>query len=118
MDTLTECCIPTVDETTSVCCVPIVEEPLAAPRAEQLAAWFGVLPDPTRLRLLSLIGAKGEACAACEMVEPLGVSQPTVSHHLKVLREAGLVVSEKRGRWVYYRTVPERLTALSRILQA
>ena len=118
MDTLTECCVPTVDEKASVCCVPIVEEPLASRRAEQLANWFGVLSDPTRLRLLSLIGAKGEACAACEMVEPLGVSQPTVSHHLKVLREAGLVVSEKRGRWVYYRTVPERLAALSHILQA
>ncbi|MDE0170991.1 MAG: metalloregulator ArsR/SmtB family transcription factor [bacterium] len=87
-------------------------------RAEQLAGWFGVLSDPTRLRLLSLIGAKGEACAACEMVEPLGVSQPTVSHHLKVLRQAGLVKSEKRGRWVYYRTVAQRLAVLSRILQA
>lgn len=97
---------------------PIIDEPLAEPQAEQLARWFGVLADPTRLRLLSLIGAKGEACAACEMVEPLGVSQPTVSHHLKVLREAGLVVSHKRGQWVYYRTVPEKLTALGRILRA
>lgn len=99
-------------------CAPIVDEPLEASQAEQLARWFGVLADPTRLRLLSLIGTKGEACAACEMVEPLGVSQPTVSHHLKVLRRAGLVVSEKRGRWVYYRTVPERLAALSRVLRA
>lgn len=63
-------------------------------------------------------GAKGEACAACEMVEPLGVSQPTVSHHLKILRQAGLVVSEKRGRRVYYRTVAQRLAALSRVLRA
>ena len=118
MNTVIECCAPTIDEPLATCCAPIVDEPLAVPRAEQLAEWFGVLSDPTRLRLLSLIGAKGEACAACEMVEPLGVSQPTVSHHLKVLRRAGLVVSEKRGRWVYYRPVPERLAALGRVLQA
>jgi len=81
-----------------------------------LADWYGVLADSTRLRLLSLIAAQGEACAACDLVEPLGVSQPTVSHHLKVLREAGLVDSEKRGRWVYYWPVPERLAILSRAL--
>jgi ArsR family transcriptional regulator len=91
------------------CCAPLLDEPLTAADAEQLASWFGVLSDPTRLRLLSLIAAAGEACAACELVEPLAVSQPTVSHHLKVLREAGLVDSYKRGRWVYYRPVPERL---------
>ena len=62
--------------------------------------------------------AEGEACAVCEMMEPLGVSQPTVRHHLKVLRQAGLVVSEKRGRPVYYRAVAERLASLSRTLQA
>ena len=98
-------------------CVPIIDEPLAAAQAERLAGWFGVLADPTRLRLLRLIGSRGEACAACEMVEPPGVSQPTVSHHLKVLREACLVVSEKRGRWIYYRTVPEPLAAPGRILR-
>ena len=98
------------------CCEPLTEEPLDAPEASQLAAWFGVLADPTRLRLLSLIMSSGEACAACDLVEPLGVSQPTVSHHLKALREAGLVESEKRGRWVYYRAVPERLEILGRAL--
>ena len=118
MDAVTQCCALMEDEPLAECCTPIVDGPLAVPRAEQLAGWFGVLSNPTRLRLLSLIGAKGEACAACEMVEPLGVSQPTVSHHLKVLRSAGLVVSERRGRWIYYRTVPERLTALSRVLRA
>lgn len=81
-----------------------------------LAEWYGVLADSTRLRLLSLIATAGEACAACDLVEPLGVSQPTVSHHLKVLHEAGLVEREKRGRWVYYRPVPERLSVLSRAL--
>lgn len=97
---------------------PGADHPLGEQQAELLARRLAVLADPTRLRLLSLIGAKGEACAACEMVEPLGVSQPTVSHHLKVLRRAGLVVSERRGRWIYYRTVPEPLAALGRLLQA
>jgi ArsR family transcriptional regulator len=98
------------------CCAPLLDEPLAADEAARLAEWYGVLADPTRLRLLSLISAAAEACAACDLVEPLGVSQPTVSHHLKVLRQAGLVDSEKRGRWVYYRPVPERLGVLSRAL--
>jgi ArsR family transcriptional regulator len=98
------------------CCAPLLDEPLAAEEADMLANWYGVLADPTRLRLLSLIAAAGEACAACDLVEPLGVSQPTVSHHLKVLREAGLVESEKRGRWVYYTPVPARLGVLSRAL--
>ena len=91
------------------CCAPVLEEPLDETEATRLA-------DPTRLRLLSLISAAGEACAACDLVEPLGVSQPTVSHHLKVLRDAGLVSSEKRGRWVYYHSVPERLNILSRAI--
>ena len=98
------------------CCEPLLAEPVTAEDAAQLATWFGVLADPTRLRLLSLIAAAGEACAACDLVEPLGVSQPTVSHHLKVLREAGLVESRKEGRWVYYRPVPERLGILSRAI--
>lgn len=98
------------------CCEPLLEEPLERDDAERLAEWFGVVSDPTRLRLLSLIAAKGEACAACDLVGDLDVSQPTVSHHLKVLREAGLVNSERRGRWVYYWPVPERLAVLSRAL--
>ncbi len=100
------------------CCEPILDEPLTPGEAEQLATWFGILADPTRLRLFSLIAAAGEACAACDLVDALGVSQPTVSHHLKVLREAGLVESEKRGRWVYYRPRPERLGILARTLGA
>lgn len=93
-------------------CSPIREEPLATEDAERLSEWFGVLSDPTRLRLLSLIASAGEACAACDLVEPLGVSQPTVSHHLKVLRDAGFVESRKDGRWVYYSLVPGRLDDL------
>ncbi len=105
-------------QTVVECCAPLLDEPLAADEAAQLAQWYGVLADPTRLRLLSLISSAGEACAACDLVDPLGVSQPTVSHHLKVLREAGLVESEKRGRWVYYRPAPERLGILSRAIGA
>ena len=98
------------------CCVPLTDEPLSDDIAKRLAGWFGVLADPKRLRLLSLISAAGEACAACDLVEPLGVSQPTVSHHLKSLRQAGLVTSERRGRWIYYRPVPEALATLANAL--
>jgi ArsR family transcriptional regulator len=98
------------------CCAPLSKEPLDKDQAAQLAEWFRVLGDPVRLRLLSLIASMGEACAACDLVEPIGVSQPTVSHHLKVLYGAGLVEREKRGRWVYYRAVPERLAVLSKTL--
>lgn len=100
----------------SECCAPLTEKALDQDQATQLAGWFRVLGDPARLRLLSLIASLGEACAACDLVEPLGVSQPTVSHHLKVLYQAGLVDREKRGRWVYYRVVPERLEVLSRAI--
>lgn len=98
------------------CCDPIADSPLSAGDAAELARWFGVLADPTRLRLLSLIACQGESCAACDLVEPLGVSQPTVSHHLKALHSAGLVDREKRGRWVYYRARPDRLATLAQVL--
>lgn len=97
-------------------CAPIRAEPIDVVAAEELARWFGVLSDPTRLRLLSLLAAAEEACAACDLVEPLGVSQPTVSHHLKVLRENGFVNMRRDGRWVYYSLVPGRLDVLSKSL--
>ena len=75
-----------------------------------------VLGDPTRLRLLSLIAGKGEACAACDFVEALEVSQPTVSHHLRALHEAGFVARDKRGRWVQYRVRADQLNALRETL--
>ena len=95
------------------CCEPLVAAPLSEEDADDLAAAFKVLADPARLRLLSLIAAAsaGEACA-CDLVEPIGRSQPTVSHHLSLLTEAGLVTREKRGRWAWYRAVPERLAVL------
>jgi len=106
--------VPTLEEQ---CCPAVLSSPLSEARATTLAHDFAVLADPIRLRLLSLLAsaAAGEACV-CELVEPLDRSQPTVSHHLKVLSEAGLIVGEKRGRWVWYRTVPERLTQLRGVL--
>ena len=99
------------------CCPVVLTSPLSEARAGDLARDFAVLADPVRLRLLSLLvsAPAGEACV-CELVEPLERSQPTVSHHLKVLADAGLVVGEKRGRWVWYRPVPERLAHLGDVL--
>jgi ArsR family transcriptional regulator len=90
-----------------------VEAPLTERDATLLARRFAALADPARLRLLSLIAAHhdGEVCA-CDLVGPVGRSQPTVSHHLKVLREAGLVEGERRGTWVWYRAVPDALADL------
>jgi ArsR family transcriptional regulator len=99
------------------CCSPIRRETLDADQAATLAEAFKALADPVRLQLLNLIATSptGEACA-CDLVEPVGKSQPTVSHHLKVLREAGLVESDKRGTWVWYSVVPQRLDELQRVL--
>ncbi len=101
------------------CCAPLVREPLTAVGAEQLAGVLKALADPARLRLLSMIAAHegGEACV-CDLTEPLGLSQPTVSHHLKVLLEAGLVSRDKRGVWAYYRLVDDALTGLAALLSA
>jgi ArsR family transcriptional regulator len=106
--------LPFVD---AECCAPLGSDTLAIADAETVAHAFKALADPVRLRLLSIIAAAptGEVCA-CDLTGPVGKSQPTVSHHLKVLREAGLVTSEKRGTWVHYRVVPERLAALRDVL--
>jgi ArsR family transcriptional regulator len=92
---------------------------MTADEATELAAVLKAVADPARLRLLSLIQAHedGEACV-CDLTEPVGLSQPTVSHHLKVLFDAGLVSREKRGAWAYYRAVPARLAALAAALTA
>lgn len=99
------------------CCGSVMTGPLDEAEAEDLASVFKVLADPARLRLLSLVAASesGEACA-CDLVEPIGRSQPTVSHHLALLVEAGLLTREKRGRWAWYRVVPERLAMLQSAL--
>ncbi|NUW43816.1 helix-turn-helix transcriptional regulator [Nonomuraea rhodomycinica] len=97
----------------------MAREPLGEDDAAELARMFKALSDPVRLRLLSLIASHegGEACV-CDLTGPFDVSQPTISHHLKVLREAGLVGSERRGTWVYYWAVPAALNRLSGLLQA
>ena len=100
----------------TVCCMPLVEAVLAEDDADELATAFKALADPARLRLLSLIASSEDGACACDLIEPLGRSQPTVSHHLKVLREAGLVTSERAGTWIWYRVVPERLDALRAVL--
>lgn len=96
-----------------VCCEPVLVEPIGSDDADQLAAGFKVLADPVRLRLLSLIASspRGEMCA-CDLVEPVGRSQPTVSHHLSILADAGLLSREQRGKWAWFRVVPERVAVL------
>ncbi len=95
------------------CCPPVLHAALAPRHAEELAKTLKALADPVRLRVLSFIAAQpgAEACV-CHVIEPVGLSQPTVSHHLKVLHVAGILEREKRGAWVYYRVVPERLEAV------
>jgi ArsR family transcriptional regulator len=100
------------------CCAPLTEGALDVADAATLARMFKALGDPTRVRLLSLIAAKpgGEACI-CDLTDPVKLSQPTVSHHMKQLVEAGLVTREKRGRWAFYRASPTTLAALSDALR-
>ncbi len=102
---------------TEPCCGSVLTAPLSQPDAEILARGFAALADPVRLRLLSMIAATDEACS-CDLLQPLGKSQPTVSHHTKALAEAGLITGEKRGRWVYWRVVPERIDALRQALSS
>lgn len=97
------------------CCPSVLVAPLEEGEALVLAKAFAALADPARLRLLSLIAAAPEVCA-CDLVGPLGKSQPTVSHHLKVLFEAGLLTREKRGTWVWYAVVPGQLASLRQAL--
>jgi ArsR family transcriptional regulator len=98
------------------CCSMLVS-PLDEETAGHLARGFAALGDPARLRILSLLAAapSGEICV-CEFMEPLRKSQGTVSHHLKVLGDAGLVAGDRRGKWVWYRLVPDRLAALEAAL--
>ncbi|HEX6936714.1 MAG TPA: metalloregulator ArsR/SmtB family transcription factor [Actinomycetes bacterium] len=105
--------------TAAACCSPLAEAPLSVDEAQQLALRLKALADPARLRLVSILLASetGESCT-CDLTEPLGLSQPTVSHHLKKLAEAGLVTGERRGVWTYYRVVPDALSDLAGLLVA
>lgn len=99
------------------CCAPVSADVLDEDQAALLAGAFAALADPVRLRLLSHVAAnRGDEVCACDLTAVAGRSQPTVSHHMKILHEAGLVTREKRGLWVWYRIVPERLDALRAVL--
>jgi ArsR family transcriptional regulator len=104
---------------TAACCSPLSREPLTQPEAERIAPLLKALADPARLRLLSLIASHegGEACV-CDLNDAFALSQPTISHHLKVLHEAGLVEREKRGVWVYYRARSEAMSALADLIRS
>lgn len=106
-------------ELTERCCEPLTVAALTEAQAAGLAAAFKALADPARLRLFSMLASvpPGEACA-CDLVEPLGRSQPTVSHHLAILVEAGLLSRQQRGKWAYYQVIPERLAVLRDTLAA
>ena len=112
--------LPIRDVSTAVaCCAPLVREPLGAAEAEDLARSLKAIADPARLRIISIVAASasGEVCV-CDFTEPLGLSQPTVSHHLRVLVDAGFLGREKRGTWAYYRLVPGALDAVSGVFAA
>ena len=99
------------------CCTPVVGEVVKPGEAEVLASGFKALADPARLRLISLIAAhQGAEACVCELTGPIGLSQPTVSHHLKILVDAGILRREQRGKWTYYRLVPEALNALAALI--
>jgi ArsR family transcriptional regulator len=98
-----------------LCCGAVTEAPLGEADAESLAGVLGALADPVRLRLLSIVASNEEVCS-CDLEGPLRKSQPTISHHTKVLAEAGLIAGEKRGRWVWWRVVPSRLEAVRQAL--
>ncbi|HEX3785304.1 MAG TPA: metalloregulator ArsR/SmtB family transcription factor [Pseudonocardiaceae bacterium] len=106
-----------VIETGSLCCSPLMRQPLTEDQSLDLAHVFKALGDPVRLRLLSLIAshAGGEACV-CDLTDAFDLTGPTISHHLKVLREAGIIDGERRGTWVYYRVQPTVLQKLSSVL--
>jgi ArsR family transcriptional regulator len=99
------------------CCAPLAREPLTGDQAVELARVFKAMGDPVRLRLLSLIASHsgGEACV-CDLTDVFDLTGPTISHHLKVLREAGLITGERRGTWVFYRVRPDALRSASQLL--
>jgi ArsR family transcriptional regulator len=101
------------------CCTPLLREPINASQAAGLARVLKALADPVRLRLVSMVAAHdgGEACV-CDLTEPLGLTQPTISHHLKILVDAGILTRDKRGVWAYYALVPATMNDLSAILHS
>ena len=100
------------------CCAPLLREPISAQHAAGLARTLKALADPVRLQMVSMVAAHedGEACV-CELTELLGLTQPTISHHLKILADAGIFTRDKRGVWAYYAIVPQALDALASLLR-
>jgi len=109
--------LPVLEPEAAPCCDPLAEQSLSTADAIALALAFKALGDPVRLQLMSRIASaeSGETCV-CDLTPGFDLSGPTISHHLKVLREAGLIEGERRGTWIYYRAVPKRLADLSRLL--
>jgi ArsR family transcriptional regulator len=109
--------LPVTDVTGVPCCEPLAREPLPPAGAQELAPLFKALADPVRLRLLSLIACHdgGESCV-CDLLDAFDLTAPSVSYHLKILREAGLISSERRGTWVYYRVNPGVMARMSAVL--
>ena len=105
--------LPLADE--ALCGPPLTEVTLSERDSVALAAVLAALADPVRLRLISILAAQGEVCS-CHLQEPLGKSQPTISHHTRVLAQAGLIVGEKRGKWTWWRIVPGRLASVRQAL--
>ena len=106
--------LPIANPGLAACCVPLTGDVIEVADAEQLARRFKALGDPTRVRLLSLIAAHdGREACICDLTNPVGLSQPTVSHHMKQLADAGLVNREQRGKWAYYRIVDDALASLA-----
>ncbi|MEU5564964.1 ArsR/SmtB family transcription factor [Micromonospora musae] len=107
--------LPVVDLRAVGCCAPLAVRPMDADQAAMVAPMFKALGDPVRLRLMSMIASVPEMCV-CDLTPAFDLSGPTISHHLKVLREAGLVDSERRGTWVWYRVRPEAFRQLGALL--
>lgn len=110
--------LPLLDAPAAACCAPLAREPISASEAAELARTIKALADPARLRLLSIVAAsEGQEACVCDLTEPVGLSQPTVSHHLKILTDAGFLSRSKRGTWAYYALVPGALDRVSEVLK-
>jgi ArsR family transcriptional regulator len=109
--------LPLIDPDAGVCCAPLAREPLPEAGAQELALLFKAVADPMRLRLLSMIACHegGESCV-CDLTDAFDVTPPSISYHLKILREAGLISSDRRGTWVYYRVNPDVMARMSAVL--
>lgn len=105
----------TDDSRTELCCGSVTDAPLSQGEAAELARVLGALADPVRLRLLSLVASQAQICS-CDLEGPLGKTQPTISHHTRILSEAGLLLGEKRGRWMWWQVDPDRLAAVRQAL--